>query len=158
MCLICTNLLSYALIQPPNFSLFLTKCAFYKYKISYKYIIKIFIWWRWQNWRSWRKPEFVVILTIKYIESINYCIKTIYWLKQTQQRASMLLFIKLLFTFKYFDILLEHKIWRWWRLMVLTNLMLIEPASREYNDLNISNNFSEIGRWCWHIMVVTRKY
>ncbi len=27
-------------------------------------------------WRWWRKPKFVVFLTIKYIESINYCIKT----------------------------------------------------------------------------------
>ncbi len=26
----------------------------------------------------------------------------------------------------------------------------MEPASGEYNDLNISNNFSEIGRWCYY--------
>ncbi len=40
------------------------------------------LWRRWQNWRSWqiwrwwRKPKFVIFLTIKYIESTNYCIKT----------------------------------------------------------------------------------
>ncbi len=36
-------------------------------------IIQIFLWWRWQNWwswyiwRWWQKPEFVVFLTIKYM-------------------------------------------------------------------------------------------
>ncbi len=76
------------------------------------------LWRRWQNWRSWqiwrwwRKPKFVIFLTIKYIESTNYCIKT----NTTNSDYVIVLKLYARVPFKYFDILLKHKIWRCWQI------------------------------------------